>query len=244
MRFAHNTCTSPTPLRSTPMKYCPLCESVFEDTDWYCELDGTQLDELENADQPEVSKAKTGENWVILSIVAFGAVLITFILVTFALQRLKSGGVEQSSARPSAKYVVAEQPVSLSPPLAAPSETPSPSPEASPSPSVTPSPTAQAEAAKVRSDSSPVSTGADENGKSRRIVIQLTNGTDIEVDNAWETGEGIWYRSGGVITLLARERVKAIKTKNKNAAVQEKESTSPETTQPANASSPPTPPSR
>jgi len=32
----------------------------------------------------------------------------------------------------------------------------------------------------------------------------------VEADEAWETGEGIWYRRRGVVTLLERDKVKAI----------------------------------
>jgi hypothetical protein len=38
----------------------------------------------------------------------------------------------------------------------------------------------------------------------------LTNDTTVEADEVWETGEGIWYRRRGVVTLLERDQVKAI----------------------------------
>ncbi len=43
-----------------------------------------------------------------------------------------------------------------------------------------------------------------------RLQFDLTNGTSVEADEAWETSEGIWYRRRGVVTLLKRDQVKAI----------------------------------
>ena len=40
--------------------------------------------------------------------------------------------------------------------------------------------------------------------------LHLVDGTEIEVDAAWEDSEGIWYRRGGVTQLLNRARVRRI----------------------------------
>jgi soluble lytic murein transglycosylase-like protein len=40
--------------------------------------------------------------------------------------------------------------------------------------------------------------------------VRLTNGMTIEVDDAWEDAQGIWYRRGGITNLIPRESVKAI----------------------------------
>jgi hypothetical protein len=55
-----------------------------------------------------------------------------------------------------------------------------------------------------------VSTSGDEKTRRGQVTIRLTNGTSVEADEAWETGEGIWYRRRGVVTLLERDQVKAI----------------------------------
>jgi len=40
--------------------------------------------------------------------------------------------------------------------------------------------------------------------------LRLADGTSIEVDEAWEDGQGVWYRRGGVTHLVERSRVKSI----------------------------------
>jgi Zn-finger nucleic acid-binding protein len=40
--------------------------------------------------------------------------------------------------------------------------------------------------------------------------LRLADGTTIEVEEAWEDAQGIWYRRGGVTHLVERSRVKAI----------------------------------
>ncbi len=40
--------------------------------------------------------------------------------------------------------------------------------------------------------------------------LQLVDGTSIEVDEAWEDAQGVWYRCGGVTHLVERGRVKSI----------------------------------
>ena len=40
--------------------------------------------------------------------------------------------------------------------------------------------------------------------------LHLSDGTSIEVDEAWEDAQGIWYRRGGVTHLIERARVRTI----------------------------------
>lgn len=193
------------------MKRCPECDSSFDDTDKFCELDGTQL--VADSDPnllapPEVVEAQLRQNWKILAIVAVAGVAIGIVLF-IVFQRITREAPEQSSNE-SSNEAVAPQQMPLLPSPPSPFASASPSAEPSPSPSATPSPTTQAESARVALSSSPVSTGGD--GKTRRgpVTIRLTNGTSVEADEVWETGEGIWYRHRGVVSLLERNQVKAI----------------------------------
>lgn len=45
--------------------------------------------------------------------------------------------------------------------------------------------------------------------------LHLMDGTSVEVDEAWEDAQGIWYRQGGVTYLLERTRVKTIEHQNR-----------------------------
>jgi len=50
--------------------------------------------------------------------------------------------------------------------------------------------------------------------------LLLVDGTTLEVDEAWDDAEGVWYRRGGMTNFVARARVKMIerKTNEKEAA--------------------------
>ena len=43
--------------------------------------------------------------------------------------------------------------------------------------------------------------------------LLLVDGTTLEVDEAWDDAEGVWYRRGGVTNFVARARVKTIERK-------------------------------
>jgi cytoskeletal protein RodZ len=132
-------------------------------------------------------------------------------LLYFAMSRRpaeeNSNTTSSSSSSRQQEFLQPQQPA----PLATASSSPEPSAEPSPSPSVeTPSPqnsSTQVELSPV----SPISTASGTNGKSNPVVITLDSGVTIEADDAWQTGEGIWYRKHGVVSLLDPKNVKAIK---------------------------------
>jgi Zn-finger nucleic acid-binding protein len=48
--------------------------------------------------------------------------------------------------------------------------------------------------------------------------LKLSDGTTMEVDEAWEDAQGVWYRRGGVTNLVERSRVReVVKTAGKGA---------------------------
>lgn len=48
------------------------------------------------------------------------------------------------------------------------------------------------------------------NQNSSETRLRLADGNSIEVDEAWESQQGIWYRRGGMSHLIAKDRVKRI----------------------------------
>ncbi|HKS29454.1 MAG TPA: transglycosylase SLT domain-containing protein [Pyrinomonadaceae bacterium] len=50
--------------------------------------------------------------------------------------------------------------------------------------------------------------------------LRLTDGTAVEFDDVWEDARGIWYRRGGMVSLLTRDRVAAIERKTAAEAKQ------------------------
>jgi hypothetical protein len=151
------------------------------------------------------------QNSKILTIMAVAgvAVAIAIGVVLFIVYKRMTAAPEQSSSE-SSNVALTQQQTPLLSSRPSPSVSASPSPEPSPSPSAMPSPAAQAESTRVALSSRPVSTGGNEKTRRGAVTIRLTNGTSIEADEVWETGEGIWYRRSGVVTLLERNHVKAI----------------------------------
>jgi Zn-finger nucleic acid-binding protein len=45
---------------------------------------------------------------------------------------------------------------------------------------------------------------------STSVRLKLVDGSNISVDEAWETEQGIWYRRGGMSHLITRERIKRV----------------------------------
>jgi cytoskeletal protein RodZ len=210
------------------MKRCPQCDSSFADTDQFCERDGAtliadysdrdtdsstaQLTQTESpialgAGRSQVSRdGPPGEAWKIVAILAIVGLALGITLFVVYQQRTPG----EDSNEPTVSGSVARQPVIPLPLPPSSSVSPSPSPEPSPSPIVTPSPVLQTDSARRAMSSSPISTGGDEKTNAAPVTIRLTNGTIVEADEVWETGEGIWYRRRGVVTLLERDHVKAI----------------------------------
>ena len=229
------------------MKRCPECESVFLDSDQFCELDGTPLVADYSHSNPVVgeraeqevqqvpgtdSKAaarQPEQSWKTLALVGAAGVAIGVVLflVYYGLTRRAPTRIANESP---ANVSVSQQQIPLLASRPSPVPSASPSAQPSPSPSALPSASRQAASAQIELSSSAVSTGGDEKTKRGPVIIRLTNGSSVEADEAWETGEGIWYRRRGILTLLERKQVKAI----------EKASPSPTVSQPsASQSSPP-----
>jgi membrane-associated protease RseP (regulator of RpoE activity) len=187
------------------MKHCPECNSRFPDTDKFCELDGTPL--VIDA-SPQSREVSLPENWKTLAIVAVAGIAIGIIL--FVIYQRFTREDSEPSSNESSNQTVLQQQAPLAPSLPGPVVAPSPTVEPSPSPSATPSPVAQAEPTRVALSSSPVTTTGSAANRRGLVTIRLIDGTDVEADEVWETAEGIWYRRRGIVTLLQRDRVKAI----------------------------------
>ena len=95
-------------------------------------------------------------------------------------------------------------------PTLVPEETATLEPEASPEPA--PVTTEESATVAARLNQGPVSTGQRKKDAEEvaQTVIQMNDGTSVEVDAAWEDGQGVWYRRGGMVAFVASERVKAI----------------------------------
>ena|SRR5258705_510394 len=208
------------------MKRCPECDSVFPVTDEFCELDGTPLvadsetdaivsdgQERKIHDIPlmavgeEVRRPEANQKTLAIVVVAGLAIGVVLFLVYYAVTREPT---TENSNQSSLNSSVVQPPGPLVPSRPSPVATGSPSVEPSPSPSATPSPSTQTSPQRIELSSNPVGTTGDGKTKSGTVTIRLTDGSSIEADEAWQTGEGIWYRRRGIVTLLNPNQVKAI----------------------------------
>ena len=191
------------------MKRCPQCNSLFPDAEHFCELDGTELVSAADAPNPEVSQLNSSRTLLPIGVLAGIILGIVLSLVYFAMSRgpaeENSNTTSSSSSARQQEFIQPQQPAPIA--TANPSLEPSVEPSASPSVE-TPSP--QSSVQVELSSSNPISTASDPNGKTNSVVITLTSGVTIEADDAWQTGEGIWYRKHGVVSLLDPKNVKTI----------------------------------
>ena len=185
------------------MRHCPECDSFFPDTEQFCEADGTPLEKTVVVPQPKSNA------WLLPIGALIGILLAVLVfLVYFATSRQtapENSNTISSSSSTQQQVVNPRQTA----PLAADNPSPEASVEPSASPSVEPSP--QSSPAQIElGGSNPISTAPDPKGRSNRVVITLDSGVTIEADDAWQTGEGIWYRKHGVVSLLDPKNVKAV----------------------------------
>jgi len=59
-----------------------------------------------------------------------------------------------------------------------------------------------------RTEPAPTAGAASETFSQARL--KLSDGSSVDVDEAWESAQGIWYRRGGMSHLIAKDRVKRI----------------------------------
>ncbi|HEY9500138.1 MAG TPA: hypothetical protein VIR01_00770, partial [Pyrinomonadaceae bacterium] len=55
-----------------------------------------------------------------------------------------------------------------------------------------------------------------------QVRLKLKDGTYLNVDDAWESPQGIWYRQGSLSYLVSRDRVKSIDRVNANTNTNDK----------------------
>ena len=190
------------------MKRCPDCDSLFPDTEQFCELDGTPLVGVDDAPSPGgVSRVDSNRALLPIGVVTGVLLGVLLSLIYFAMSRQpaqeNSNTTGSSSSARQQEFLQPQQPA----PHAVATPSPEPSVEPSPSPSTeTPSP--QSPMHVELSNSDPTAGGA--RRPSNPVVITLNTGATIEADEAWQTGEGIWYRKHGVVSLLDPKNVKTI----------------------------------
>jgi hypothetical protein len=213
------------------MKRCPHCQFIYPDSDDVCDFDQTRLIAAAEAEIAAITntperpalaelaathskKFDSRKNRRGLPLVAASGLvlgMVSFVLYFAVHRQLTSQSIREQP--------VVARPVLSQSPSTSPSPWPSPSSIESPSPQT---PTAAEEkpssmnskttAAHSSTPFGPVSTGppGTQVTSSHKPVILLTSGGKVEADAVWRTKDGIWYRRDGIVTLLKKNRVKAI----------------------------------
>src|SRR5215470_17800795 len=203
------------------MKQCPQCNEHFGDEQNFCDSDGTLLvDEttllrsaLGTFQPPAQVAGQSRQIWPIITIGILIGVIIS--LSAYVLMVMPAGEKDTiKNSRPeSARLNTSDrstQPTISSEPRPAP--TAEASPEATASETASPAPAAAAEPTQpsVSLNNGPISTNQQEGEKRGHTIIKLKSGVSVEADAAWEDRLGIWYRQGGLVSYVERERIESI----------------------------------
>lgn len=206
------------------MKRCPQCYAVYDEAERFCEADGQEL----LADPTAVPESRTvaappqpvaAPAWVPAA--ALGVLIgIGIGAGVFAAITLSSGSADNEPKTVRESTAVREQaPTSLRAtaanpaPTAEPEESPSPEAEEEAEVEASPQPTADNGAVAAELNRGPISTGKKTNPneiETVQTVIEMNDGSTLDVDAAWEDKQGIWYRRSGLVSFVESSRVKAI----------------------------------
>ena len=209
------------------MKLCPQCDFIYEDEQGLCDMDGKELvyHPAPVAIQQSAMRptrltidlpARSPRRFPVLLL---GVVVLATLLsvIYFAqLYRSRSSNPDHSAIQTSGQSTALDTTPQTSPSNLVGAVGATSLPEQAEGVVLGgPPPSAQSSAAKAALIGARPASGLDTAGapygNSRLpIIVRLNNGASIKVDEAWETKEGIWYRQGGMVTMLKRSQVEAI----------------------------------
>ena len=205
------------------MMRCPQCYKVFDEGERFCEADGQELlADPTLVPQSQVVAAQpppaAGPNW--LPATALGVLIgIGIGGGVFAAITLSGSTDNEPQAVRESNEVREKAPTSLRAtvanpaPTAEPEESPSPEAEEEAEAEASPQPTAENKAV-AEFNRGPISTGQkikpNETEAGLQTVIEMNDGSTLDVDAAWEDKQGIWYRRSGLVSFVESSRVKAI----------------------------------
>lgn len=202
------------------MKQCPLCNEQFADEQNFCDADGSPL--VENVRKgpglnaealpPAVNRGRAAQVWPIVTIGILIGVIICLTAYAVMMtgpsdknQRNTENARVNSSDRSLPATATRTEPIpAASLPEASPEETATET--ASPTPGL--ADPSQAPAAAL--NTGPITTDRQDGEKRGRMLIKLKNGVMVEADAAWADRLGIWYRQGGLVSYVERERIESI----------------------------------
>ena len=214
------------------MKRCPECYEAYDDEQKFCENDGKELlADPAYSPQPEVVvnavPAARPVWWpaaalgVLIGVVFGAGVFVVALLVSKPEKSEQPAATQATEVR---EKTLPNHAVVRSAPTPEPEESPSPGSEEEAAPEPSPATSTETKTASVQLNQGPISTGqktkAGDNESAGQTVIEMNDGSTLDVDAAWEDKQGIWYRRSGLVSFVDSSRVKAI-TSRKDAKVAE-----------------------
>jgi hypothetical protein len=212
------------------MKQCPQCKEHFSDEQKFCDSDGTPLlDDTamlraalsaqpvdgEVLPLPQAYSPAARSLWPMITIgVLIGVILCLGAYVV--MLTMSSNDAANNQRTETAKLSTSSRSTQPAPiradalPAATVEEPAEETAEESPSP-------APAEVAEVTKQEAaallnhgPISTNRQDGEKRGRMIIKLKSGVQVEADAAWDDQLGIWYRQGGLVSYVERDRIESI----------------------------------
>ena len=213
------------------MKRCPQCYQPYADSEVFCELDGKPLLADINVTSPvgkvvdtqtaviDASAQKREASMMVIIGVMVGMIVTSLGYAGYSLFLANPAAEEPSLPVSRVEQVDTHQPTrptrtAVIEPSPSPEEESSPSPEAEQEAEA--EDTAQTETMAAQLNQGPVSTGEREQKRDQRsdkTIIEMTDGTSVEVDAAWQDNQGVWYRRGGLVSFVESKRIKGIRAR-------------------------------
>ena len=213
------------------MKRCPECYQVYNDDERFCETDGQELladPALSPKPQVAIPTSSTKSVWwpatalgIVIGVVFGAGVFAAAMLLSTSQPDERSGANRATEVHQSA---IPNRVVAASNPVHTPEPEPSPSPEQQAAAQPSPQANTENKTAPVQLNQGPISTGEKNSGEGKdkvQTVIEMTDGSTLDVDAAWEDKQGVWYRRSGLVSFVESSRVKAISARREAKAAEE-----------------------
>jgi hypothetical protein len=198
---------------------------VYNESERFCEADGQEL-LADPTSAPATSQVvapappAAGPSWLPAAIlgvllgIGIGAGIFAAITLSSGSKdddpRVVREAPDYREKAPSGPATAVANPA----PTAEPEESPSPEAEEEAEAEASPQAIEDNKAVVAEFNRGPISTGkkptTDESEAGLQTVIEMQDGSTLDVDAAWEDKQGIWYRRSGLVSFVESSRVKAI----------------------------------
>lgn len=197
------------------MKQCLTCGRHQDEGEKFCDQDGTPLVKLGTV----AGRSGKGSPWAVgaaallAGVAVFSVTLLAYSCSPAGREEPQQGDQQLKAGRDASAPLQPAGPATPTPTPAEATPTPEQSPTPSPSPTPPPPPPATPESPLASLSDSPASTGG---SPGHQLVIRLDDGTSVTADDAWRARDGVWYRRGGMVSLIDPARIRSIERQQRS----------------------------